>query len=539
MTIRFLIFGLCCSIQFSGNAQTIIYSNNFTAGSDGFSLGQANNFDIWVVNSIYNCSSTTPNNGGGNYLHIADDLGGDYCAHAGFYGFGGSGSCLATMTSGVSTSGISQVNISFDWLCRGNAGFTPSYGTLEFSINGGSTWSAITNPINRFSGQNNWTTVNISSANYPALANQADLRLRFGWISSGVGQNPAFSIDNIVISGGQPIVCNNVAGVVSANSTNICAGSSVNLTVINAVGTLQWQSSADGINWQNINGANAANYTSNNLNSTTYYRALSQQTSCPDAISNNVMVEVTPLALTQVSINNVASTCLGTEINFTSNPSNAGDNPNYFWYVNGELVSNSSNFNSSLLNNGDQVNVAVVPNINCPAVDTAFSNLIIVAISPLPTVVFNLDDTLYLNQLPYSLNTGSPTGGTYTGIGVANNLFTTNNVGSYQISYSYTDVNGCTNAVNESVVVLEALSLENNLFNQRLYPVPNPASNSFMFLGLKNQSELLVYNAIGGIVLHKSIQPNEAIQCNNWSNGIYFYHLTANNRVSTGRWIKN
>lgn len=184
------------------NAQNLIYSNDFTAGSAGWSLGQGNNFDTWAVNSTYNCSDPTPNQGGGNYLHITDDLNGEYCASGVFMGIGSGGTVYATMSTGINTLGTTTDTLKFDWLCVGQTGpVLASYGTLSYSIDGGGSWIGVTTPVTEYSGQNSWTTATITSAQLPALLNQADLRFRFGFVNSGYGTNPAFAIDNIRLSG--------------------------------------------------------------------------------------------------------------------------------------------------------------------------------------------------------------------------------------------------------------------------------------------------------------------------------------------------
>jgi hypothetical protein len=197
-SILSLTIALCLSS--AALAQTVLYSNDFTAGSAGWSLGQANNFDFWVVNSTYNCATPTPDQGGGNYLHVANDLEGAYCAFAGYLGLGSSGTCYATMTSGINTIGASAITLSFDWLCVGNSILTLSFGRLEYSTNSGSTWTTITTPVSQFFNQSSWTSHTVSSQQVPDFLNQSDLRFRFGFINSGYGNNPAFAIDNMVVT---------------------------------------------------------------------------------------------------------------------------------------------------------------------------------------------------------------------------------------------------------------------------------------------------------------------------------------------------
>jgi hypothetical protein len=198
-----LIFALC--ISSAALAQNVLYSNDFTGGSAGWSLSQANNFDLWVVNNTYNCVTPTPDQGGGNYLHVANDLEPAYCAFAGYLGLGSSGTSYATMTSGINTTGAGAVTLSFDWLCVGQAGMLlASYGTLEYSTNSGSTWTAISSPVSQYVSQSTWTTATVSSQQVPAFLNQSDLRFRFAFVNSGYGTNPSFAVDNIEVTDNLP-----------------------------------------------------------------------------------------------------------------------------------------------------------------------------------------------------------------------------------------------------------------------------------------------------------------------------------------------
>jgi|GEM_PF-5185768 len=183
-------------------SQTTLYTNDFSAGGGDFTLGQGNNFDYWVVNKIYNCSDVTPDQGGGNYMHIYDDLFAENCAFSGFYGSGGGGTVYATKKTNVITTGYTSVTLTFDWLCKGQTGsILPSYGFFDISTDGGNSWTNVTQPLAVYSGQASWTTVTITSAQVPALLNQTALRFRYGFQNSGYGLNPAFAVDNIKVVG--------------------------------------------------------------------------------------------------------------------------------------------------------------------------------------------------------------------------------------------------------------------------------------------------------------------------------------------------
>ncbi len=79
-----------------------------------------------------------------------------------------------------------------------------------------------------------------------------------------------------------------------------------------------------------------------------------------------------------------------------------------------------------------------------------------ITINPLPAVSFTgLAANYYYNDPAVTL-TGTPTGGSYTGTAVLGSTFnpTLAGAGTYTVTYSYTDVNGCSNTAAHSTTVL-------------------------------------------------------------------------------------
>lgn len=97
------------------------------------------------------------------------------------------------------------------------------------------------------------------------------------------------------VSGGITIQGTSVGGTASSNQT-VCGGSSpANLTLTSNTGTIQWQSSTDNINFNNIAGATSATLTSGQMgaiNATTYYRAIVTNGSCAAAPSNTITLNI-------------------------------------------------------------------------------------------------------------------------------------------------------------------------------------------------------------------------------------------------------
>ncbi len=86
------------------------------------------------------------------------------------------------------------------------------------------------------------------------------------------------------------------------------------------------------------------------------------------------------------------------------------------------------------------------------------SMLLTVQVNALPSVnLLNFSD-ICENEPAITLSGGNPTGGTYSGTGVSSGQFdpSITGVGTFNISYDYTDLNGCSNSVAKSINVIAA-----------------------------------------------------------------------------------
>ncbi|OYU80319.1 MAG: hypothetical protein CFE23_09635 [Flavobacterium sp. BFFFF1] len=77
----------------------------------------------------------------------------------------------------------------------------------------------------------------------------------------------------------------------------LCSGiNTTGITLTGYVGSIQWQSSIDNINFTNIFGATSSNYTAINLTETKFFRAVVTTNLCSSSISNVIEVTVLPYA---------------------------------------------------------------------------------------------------------------------------------------------------------------------------------------------------------------------------------------------------
>ena len=192
----------------------------------------------------------------------------------------------------ISTSGFEDLKLTYD--TRGtNTGFTTH--TWAYSSDGVNFANAGT-----ITGRNSTSFSNqtVDFSNISATDNQTDLyiRLTFSGATNSSGNN---RIDNIKFIGTPAEISEDpcdpdglTAGTTVANSTEIQSGGSVNLSLDGASTgtglTYQWQSSANGDDWTDIEGATNATYTATNITAATWFRAL---VTC----SETTTVESTPV----------------------------------------------------------------------------------------------------------------------------------------------------------------------------------------------------------------------------------------------------
>lgn len=222
---------LTVSIAFS---QTTLFQDDFSSGGGNWTLSGTGD-NSWVVNSAYTgypgLIPDTPNQPGGiangpqsSYLHIHY---GPLCTalsvcNAAFEA-GSASNRTAQLVTPLVTTGMSNVTLSFWYVCNGAAG--TAFGAVEYSTNGGSNWVN----AGTYQGISTWTQVTLS---LPAWDNQAALLYRFVWQNngSGAGSDPAFSVDDVLITatGG---AANTISTGTTLGTGGWCEGTAQNVNV--------------------------------------------------------------------------------------------------------------------------------------------------------------------------------------------------------------------------------------------------------------------------------------------------------------------
>ncbi|MEO8085283.1 MAG: T9SS type A sorting domain-containing protein [Bacteroidota bacterium] len=76
-----------------------------------------------------------------------------------------------------------------------------------------------------------------------------------------------------------------------------------------------------------------------------------------------------------------------------------------------------------------------------------------ITVNALPVVTLGSFNPMCQNATALTLTGGSPAGGTYSGSGVSNGIFTPSSVGNNTVIYNYTDANGCSSFASTAITV--------------------------------------------------------------------------------------
>jgi hypothetical protein len=260
----------------------------------------------------------------------------------------------------------------------------------------------------------------------------------------------------------------NVAGVVASitfiGDPAICDGNAVVLNANQTAG-LQYQ-------WQN-NGSNIPNETSATYTATAggnFTVTVTDLNNC-SSTSNPVNISVGQTPPTPVvTAGGPTAFCEGSSLTLTYS---ASVGLTYSWTSFGTPVIGGTNGSLEVTSAGEYV-LTASNSANC----SASASPVAVTVNPLPVVSLTLNpDTICSKGAVLTLVGGSPAGGTYSGTGVSSGSFTSPELpGNVVITYTFSDVNGCSNSANDVIKVVECTGI-NELETPQLSLFPNPASD--------------------------------------------------------------
>lgn len=136
----------------------------------------------------------------------------------------------------------------------------------------------------------------------------------------------------------------------------------------------------------------------------------------------------------------------------------------------------------------------------------------------------------------FPLTGGLPTGGTYSGPGVAAGSFdpAAAGTGTHTITYSYTDGNNCTYSTTETITVDDCLSL-GELDNLDFKILPNPVSESFSVESITPIESVRIMDMHGRVI--QSYVEGGAYDVSTLSEGVYLVQVALAGQLKTTRLV--
>ncbi|PWA06322.1 LamG-like jellyroll fold domain-containing protein, partial [Flavobacterium laiguense] len=290
------------------------------------------------------------------------------------------------------------------------------------------------------------------------------------WTATDASNNTATCTQKVTVVDNQQLAN---AGV----SSSICSGNSVALGTATVAGhTYSWVSNPSGF------ASTVANPSVSPIVTTTY-TLTETVTATGCSKSNEVTITVNPLPVANAGASIVI--CRGNSIVIGAT---AVSGNTYSW------VSNPAGFTSTVSNPSVSPTVTTSYTLTETIIATGCSksNSATVTVNPLPVVTLNAFSPVCISATAFTLTGGLPTGGIYAGTGVSSGIFNPSvaGVGVHPITYSYTNINGCTNLATANIQVNG--------------PIANAGADATIYIGYtQTKCVTLSGSATGGLPPYK------------------------------------
>ena len=154
----------------------------------------------------------------------------------------------------------------------------------------------------------------------------------------------------------------------------------------------------------------------------------------------------------------------------------------------------------------------------------------------LPVVTLLPFNNVSINTPPFPLTGGSPSGGTYSGPGVSNGIFdpAAACLGTHTITYTYTDLNFCTNFAENTITVTLTTGINKSDIISGLNVYPNP-SQGLITIDIKSAMghayDIKILNSMSQVLKEEKLsekinQSCKVIDLSDFAPGIYYLSVT-------------
>jgi hypothetical protein len=246
--------------------------------------------------------------------------------------------------------------------------------------------------------------------------------------------------------------------------------------------------------------------------------------SCGSSLTQSLLVTIdSPVGSIGLISGNI-SVCENSQNTYSvSSVSNASS---YTWILPNGWSGNSTTENISAIAGTTGGTISVTANNACGSTSP---QLLTIAVNALPVVALDLApiDTQCVTVSSVLISGGSPSGGTYSGAFVTGNDFSPSSagLGTYPISYSYTDGSGCSNSATSNILVDICSGVNTGeLSNCNLNIYPNPFTSGITIVAEGNEvQDIEIMNVLGEIVYASHLHNKIAnIDLSHLKNAVYF-----------------
>jgi hypothetical protein len=244
---------------------------------------------------------------------------------------------------------------------------------------------------------------------------------------------------------------------------------------------------------------------------TTTYSFIPNANECANSTTMTVVVNPS----TTPTFSQLAAICSGGTISL---PSVSNENVSGTW--------------SPAINNTATTTYTFAPNTG----QCANTQTMTVTVNPLPTVTLASFNSVCDTAGVVNLTGGSPAGGTYSGTSVSNNSFNTSvGIGSYPITYSYTNSNGCSSNATQNLLVISCAGSDViELKDNGIVLYPNPAQDAFTVETSEDLTgkSFIIHDVSGRILSSGKLIGNKTtIQVSVLSTGTYYLKFPETNQT--------
>jgi hypothetical protein len=352
-------------------------------------------------------------------------------------------------------------------------------------------------------------TSNTYAATTPGLYNMIKTN------SNGCSDSAAVGI--VVIENPLPVV-----NLTPSGSTAFCQGDAISVTITGTTGgNSQWY----------LNGVAISGETSNTYAATTpglYNMIKTNSNGCSDSAAVGIVVIENPLPVVNLTPSGSTAFCQGDAINVTITGTTGGTSQ---WYLNGVAIAGETTNTYSATTPG-LYNMIKTNSNGCS--DSATVGIVVIE-NPLPNVTLTPSGSTAFCQgdAAISITGGSPLNGIYSGTGVSGGFFdpAVAGLGVHIITYSYTDMNGCTSSNSVNFNVDNCISLNSLQNKSQLTIYPNPSIGSVNIESTILIESVQIHSELGQVLFDFNVnnQPNFTIPTTNISKGTYTLRIKMQN----------